>query len=84
LPNRHSRTFSLAAGNFTPQQPVGSNFSGLQARAPVVEDLVPNLLFFPPVSSNQMLTIAVAPSRRILAGWSTAAWRERPAAVFTN
>ena len=67
----------LAAGGFTPQQPVGSNFSGLtqvsslagfvcgiysvQARAPSVESAVPNLLFFSPVASNQMLTIAVAP-----------------------
>lgn len=67
----------LAAGGFTPQQPVASNFSGLtqvsslagfvcgiysvQARALSVESAVPNLLFFSPVASNQMLTITVAP-----------------------
>ena len=67
----------LASGSSTPQQPVYANFPGgtqvsslagfvcgiysVQARAPAVENLVPNLLLFPPVSSNQMLTIAVAP-----------------------
>jgi uncharacterized protein (TIGR03437 family) len=66
-----------ASGNFTPQQPVGSNFSGMtqvsslagfvcgiysvQTPAPTVQSAVPNLFFFAPGSSNQMLTIAVAP-----------------------
>ena len=67
----------LASGNFTAPQPIGSNFGGVtqvsslagfvcgiysvQARAPAVQSAVPNLFLFSPVSSNQMLTFAVAP-----------------------
>ena len=67
----------ISSGSFTPQQTIGSDFGGLtevsslagfvcgiysvQARVPAEQSPVPNLLFFAPATSSQMLMIAVTP-----------------------